>query len=283
MAHGREIEPLPLIELKKRISRTLRKLQRLKNTYNYGRLLQEGVKLILLGKANVGKSSLLNLLVGKERAIVSDIPGTTRDYLEIGLQIDGIAVQGVDTAGIRNTKDKIEAIGVSRTIEQLQNADIAICMFEANYELDEDDKQLIEIVRKYSEKVRFIIVSNKIDLGVNKVTERRLKSLDLPFFKTSVKKGIGINKLKKELKKQLLQDKSLETEEIVITNSRHKSVIEETIKSLQQTIEAIKGNSTEEIISVDLRFALDKLGEITGETTSEDILSHIFNNFCIGK
>ena len=278
-----EIEPLPLIELKKRVNRTLKKLQKLKNTYNYGRLLQEGIKLILLGKANVGKSSLLNLLVGKERAIVSDIPGTTRDYLEIGLQIDGIAVQGVDTAGIRNTKDKIEAIGVSRTIEQLQNADIAICMFEANYELDEDDKQLIEIVRKYSEKVRFIIVSNKIDLGVNKVTERRLKSLNLPFLKTSVKKGIGINKLKKELKKQLLQDKSLETEEIVITNSRHKSVIEETIKSLQQTIEAIKGNSTEEIISVDLRFALDKLGEITGETTSEDILSHIFNNFCIGK
>lgn len=280
-----EIEALPLAELEKRIESTIRRLEKLRQTYDYGRLLQEGIKLLLIGKPNVGKSSLLNLLLGKERAIVSHIPGTTRDYLEVGLQINGIAVQAVDTAGIRTTEDTVEAIGVNRTLEQLENSDIAICLFEGNSPLDEDDEKLIEIIAKNQQRIRFIIALNKIDLGENRETIQTLRSrlVGVPFSKISVVENKGINKLKKELKAQLLSDQSLETEEIVITSSRHNHVIEETVAALKQAVKAVRKKSTEEIISVDLRFALDKLGEITGETTSEDILNHIFQNFCIGK
>lgn len=278
-----EIDALPLTELSRRIDGTIKRLQKLKNTYDYGRLLQEGIKLLLIGKANVGKSSLLNLLLGKERAIVSNIPGTTRDYLEVGLQIDGLAVQAVDTAGIRSTRDTVEAIGMSRTLEQLQNSDIAICLFEGNLPLDKDDEKLIEILVKNRERIPFVVVVNKIDLGQHRNTIQKLEELNFPFLKISVLKQKGINKLKKELKGQLLGDHNLETEEIVITSSRHKNVIEETIVALKQAVKAVEKNSTEEIISVDLRLALDKLGEITGETTSEDILNSIFQNFCIGK
>jgi len=278
-----EIVALPLIELNSRIENTINRLHRLKNTYDYGRLLREGIKLLLIGKANVGKSSLLNLLLGKERAIVSNIPGTTRDYLEVGLQIDGIAVQAVDTAGIRHTTDTVEVIGVSRTLEQLKSSDIAICIFEGNLPLSEDDDKLIEILAYSRERIRFVVVANKIDLGENKNTIEKLESLSFPFLKVSVMAKKGINKLKKELKRQLLRDQSLEAEEIVITSSRHRNVIEATIAALRHASNALRKNSTEEIISVDLRLALDKLGEITGETTSEDILNHIFQNFCIGK
>jgi tRNA modification GTPase len=278
-----EIDALPLTELSRRIDSTIKRLQKLKSTYDYGRLLQEGIKLLLIGKANVGKSSLLNLLLGKERAIVSDIPGTTRDYLEVGLQIDGIAVQAVDTAGIRSTQDTVETIGMNRTLEQLQNSDIAICLFEGNLPLDKDDEKLIEILAKNRERIPFVVVVNKIDLGQDRHTIQKLKELNFPFLKISVREKKGIDKLNTELKKQLLGNHSLETEEIVITSSRHKNVIEETIVALKQAVKAVKKNSTEEIISVDLRIALDKLGEITGETTSEDILNNIFQNFCIGK
>lgn len=278
-----EIEALPMTKLKNKINLTLKKLRKLKNTYDYGRFLQEGIKLLLLGKANVGKSSLLNLLVGKERAIVSNIPGTTRDYLEVGLQMDGIAIQAVDTAGIRQTTDEIEVIGVNRTYEQLESSDVAICLFEGNKDLDENDQRLIEIIKKYSGKISFIITANKCDLGENKTTYKDLEKLNLPILKCSITEKIGIDELKKNVKKQLFKDESLEAEEIVITNSRHKNIIEETIRSLKHAIKSINVSSSEEIISVDLRFALDKLGEITGETTTEDVLNNIFQNFCIGK
>jgi len=278
-----EIEALPLMELKERIEKTIQRLQRLQKSYDYGRLLQEGIKLLLIGKANVGKSSLLNLLLGKERAIVSNIPGTTRDYLEVGLQIDGIAVQAVDTAGIRNTTDTIEAIGMNRTLEQLNSSDIAICMFEANNRLDKDDEKLIEILAEDRERIPYIVVANKIDLEEDQRTLKQLRSLKFPFLKISVLKKKGINRLKKELKKQLFSEHDLETEEIVITSSRHRKVIIETINALKKAVKATNINATEEIISVDLRTALDKLGEITGETTPEDILNQIFQKFCIGK
>lgn len=278
-----EIEALPLAELGDRIGNTIKTLKRLKSSYDYGRLLQEGIKLLLIGKANVGKSSLLNLLMGKDRAIVSNIPGTTRDYLEVGLQIDGLAVQAVDTAGIRHTLDTIESIGVNRTLEQLKNSDIAICMFEGNQPLDKDDDKLIDILANNRDRIRFIVLANKIDLGEDENTLIKLKRLNLPFLKTSIMKKTGIDSLKKQLKEQVIGDESFETEEVVITSSRHMAAIGDTISALNHSLKALKKKSTEEIISVDLRLALDTLGKITGETTSEEILNHIFQNFCIGK
>ncbi|RMF55563.1 MAG: tRNA uridine-5-carboxymethylaminomethyl(34) synthesis GTPase MnmE [Calditrichaeota bacterium] len=278
-----EIEVMPLEHLVEKIDKTINELNHLKSSYDYGRLLQEGIKMLILGKPNVGKSSLLNALLKKERAIVSDIPGTTRDYIEASLEIDGLSVQAVDTAGIRHTEDTIEAMGVQRALEQIKTTDIVLCLFEAPYPLNQDDEKLIEIINEYRETVKFLLVLNKIDISINRETEKRLKSLNLPEAAISAEKHTGLEKLKGLIKEQLVSDFSMESEEVVVTSARHFEALNKTIESLQHARDSVLARATEEIIAVDLRLALDHLGEITGETTPEDVLNHIFANFCIGK
>lgn len=278
-----DIDIIPFAKLEKEIISTISRINQLLQTYDYGRFLHEGIKLLILGKPNVGKSSLLNLLLERERAIVSDIPGTTRDYIEARVEIDGLAVQAVDTAGIRKTEDIVETIGVKRALEQLRSADIALCVFEGHRPPDEDDEVLLDIIRTNRENVKFLLVINKTDLGVLRESEAILGTPGLPLLKISVKENSGIDLLKKGIKAQLFTDQSLETEEIVVTSARHKKALEKTTEALSNSLQAIKSNATEEIIAVDIRLALDSLGEITGETTPEEILNHIFANFCIGK
>lgn len=278
-----DIDIIPFAKLEKEIISTISRINQLLQTYDYGRFLHEGIKLLILGKPNVGKSSLLNLLLERERAIVSDIPGTTRDYIEARVEIDGLAVQAVDTAGIRKTEDIVETIGVKRALEQLGSTDIALCVFEGHRPPDEDDEVLLDIIRTNRENVKFLLVINKTDLGVLRESEAILGTPGLPLLKISVKENSGIDLLKKGIKAQLFTDQSLETEEIVVTSARHKKALEKTTEALSNSLQAIKSNATEEIIAVDIRLALDSLGEITGETTPEEILNHIFANFCIGK
>ncbi len=278
-----EIEVLPIAEMAVKIENTISNIESFLKTYDYGRLLQEGIKLIILGKPNVGKSSLLNCLLEKDRAIVSEIPGTTRDYIEASMEVDGLAVQAVDTAGIRYTEDAVEAIGVERAREQIQTADIALCVFEGNKPLDSDDEVLINIIRENTRTVNFVAVLNKSDLSILECTNTALNKLKIPSVEISAKEGHGIGDLKKTIKEQLLAGQGMESEEIVVTNARHKTALERTISSLQNALGAIKLQATEEMIAVDIRLALDHLGEITGETTSEDVVNHIFANFCIGK
>lgn len=277
------IEVLPPEALRKRIAQTIQRVEQLLHSYDYGRLLQEGIKLVILGKPNVGKSSLLNVLVERERAIVSEIPGTTRDYIEASLEIDGLAVQAVDTAGIRRTGDAIEAIGVERALALLPSADIALCLFESHRPPGPDDEALMNIVRQHRESVKFVLVLNKADLGVDPVAEKALEPLALPLVNISARTRQGVDELKRAIKKQLFEEESLESEEIVVTGARHKTALEQTRQALLNAREAVERQSTEEIIAVDIRLALDHLGEITGETTPEDVLNHIFANFCIGK
>lgn len=278
-----EIEVLPLEELKIRITETIGQIERLLHTYDYGRLLQEGIKLLILGKPNVGKSSLLNALLQRDRAIVSEIPGTTRDYIEASLELDGLAVQAVDTAGIRHTEDQVEAIGVARALKQLETADVALAVFESQRELEADDQALLEIVEKHGAEVHFVLVQNKADLGQNAPAAEALRDLRLPLVAISAKTGAGIDRLKQAIKGEVFRDSSIESEEVVVTSARHKRALEGTIAALQNAREAVDLRAGEEIIAVDVRLALDSLGEITGETTSEDVLNHIFANFCIGK
>lgn len=278
-----EIEIMPYAQLEEKIESTTARINQLLQTYDYGRLLHEGIKLLILGKPNVGKSSLLNLLLERERAIVSDVPGTTRDYIEASVEIDGLAVQAVDTAGIRKTEDMVEAIGVKRALEQLHSADIVLCVFEGQHLPDEDDEVLLDIIKTNRENVNFVLVINKTDLGILPETEETLKKPGLPLIKISAKENSGINLLKQGIKSRLFKDQSLETEEIVVTSARHKKALEKTAEALSNSLQAIKSNATEEILAVDIRLALDSLGEITGETTSEEILNNIFANFCIGK
>lgn len=277
------IEVLPPEVLRERITQTVRRVEQLLHSYDYGRLLQEGIKLVILGKPNVGKSSLLNVLVERERAIVSEIPGTTRDYIEASLEIDGLAVQAVDTAGIRQTGDAVEAIGVERALALLPSADIALCLFESHRPPGPDDEVLVEIVREHREEVKFVLVLNKADLGVDPAAEKALEPLALPLVHISARTRRGVDDLKKAIKKQLFEEESLESEDIVVTGARHKAALERTREALLNALGAVEQRSTEEIIAVDIRLALDRLGEITGETTSEDVLNHIFANFCIGK
>ncbi|MEZ4745218.1 MAG: tRNA uridine-5-carboxymethylaminomethyl(34) synthesis GTPase MnmE [Calditrichia bacterium] len=278
-----EIEVMPVAEMSAKMRQVIGQIESLLNTYDYGRLLQEGVKLLILGKPNVGKSSLLNQLLQRDRAIVSDIPGTTRDYIEATMELDGLAVQAVDTAGIRKTEDKIEAIGVQRAMEHIQTADVALCIFDGHTGLDADDRVLLDIIRDHGEAVNIVLALNKSDLPENSQTRTTLEKLNFPLVQISAKTGAGAAALKHALKQVLISDTSMESEEIVVTSARHKNVLERTITALQNAIEAIEMHATEEIISVDIRLALDCLGEITGETTPDDVINHIFANFCIGK
>lgn len=278
-----EIELIPIPELTARIETTISEIRQFLRTYDYGRLLQEGIKMLILGKPNVGKSSLLNALLQRDRAIVSDRPGTTRDYIEAHLELDGLAVQAVDTAGIRDTEDTVEAIGVERALSQLQTADIALCVFDSNSPLSSDDTVLLNLIAEHQNDVSFILVANKSDLPQNEETMNTLAALTSPLCSLSAVTSSGIDQLKQDIKRSLISDVSLESEEVVITNARHKAALDKTIKSLVHSVQSIQAGASEEIIAVDMRLALDHIGEITGETSSEDVLNHIFSSFCIGK
>jgi len=278
-----EIELIPMPELIAKIESTIEEIRQFLRTYDYGRLLQEGIKMLILGKPNVGKSSLLNALLQRDRAIVSDIPGTTRDYIEANLELDGLAVQAVDTAGIRDTEDAVEAIGVERALEQLKTADIALCVFDGSTAPDSDDEVLINLITEHATELPFILIANKSDLPTNGQLTDRLSGLSSLLLSISAVTGDGIDALKQAIKSSLISDESLEAEEVVITSARHKAALDKTIESLVHSIESIKVGASEEIIAVDMRLALDHIGEITGETSSEDVLNHIFSSFCIGK
>lgn len=278
-----DIQALSPQELKAELCGTVEHLQKLIDSYDYGRLLKQGVKMLILGKPNVGKSSLLNSLLQRERAIVSEIPGTTRDYIEEEMTIGGFAVQAVDTAGIRVTSDEVELQGISRALEHLQSSDLVLCLFDAHSLLDSDDAAMIDIIQERRKDQNWLLVLNKTDLGIEPKALERISELQLHCEKISAKTGTGIGALQGTIRNMLISDRSLENEEIVITSVRQRNVLMRTVASLKSAINSIEQSAGDEIIALDLRLALDTLGEITGEVTSEDILNHIFGNFCIGK
>ena len=270
-------------DLVRETDRILRDIESLIGSFSYGKWLNEGVKLLILGKPNVGKSSLLNRLLQKERAIVSEIPGTTRDYIEGYLEIEGIPVQAVDTAGIRRTTDRIEEIGVQRALEQIQSADLVLALFDAHTALDPDDRRLLKTLEEHRGSTPTVVVLNKIDLGILPETERDLASRGMPLQKISARTGKHIGELKERIKNMIISDAAVENEEIVITNRRHKIALENARQNLRQFREGLIRQEDEVVLAAELRSALDYLGEITGETTTEDILNRIFEQFCIGK
>jgi tRNA modification GTPase len=258
-------------------------IQKLIHTFKFGRMLNQGIKMLLLGKPNTGKSTLLNILLEKERAIVSDQPGTTRDYIEGFTQIDGIPIQIIDTAGVRETIDMIEDIGIKKALEHIETSDILIAMFDAHTELDINDRLLINYIIKRENKIPIIIVINKIDLGKNTQTYNELHDLGSDIIEISAKNSLGIQELKKVVKESLTRDFTFEEEDILITNSRHKQALVNTDKSIKIFLKGVKKNLDEVVLATELRNALDHLGQIVGETTTEDVLNNIFNEFCIGK
>jgi tRNA modification GTPase len=249
-------------------------------TYQQGRMIREGASAVIMGRPNVGKSSLLNRLLGENRAIVTEIPGTTRDFIEECIDIRGIAVRLTDTAGLRNPDNIIEKEGIDRVWGKLSTADVIIAVFDGSVPLTEEDRDILEKTRHHN----IVPVFNKADLE-HLLNDRELQVWlsDAEPLWISAKTGAGIPVLKDAIYRRLTGEQDEQAVAIVITQIRHKTALEKTIGHLQQARESLANAMSFEFITFDLREALDSLGEIVGSTTSEDVLDRIFSTFCIGK
>jgi tRNA modification GTPase len=270
-----DVEEIPQEEIKKRLEDVLKHIQKLLKTYKKGEIVREGIKLAIVGKPNVGKSSLFNALVGYERAIVSEYRGTTRDFIEEVVSIKGIPVKLLDTAGIRETQDKIEKIGIQKAIEKIEEADIILFVFDAAEGITQEDLEIYEKIKNKNP----IIVGNKSDLVLDK-SAKKYYFKDIIFVSSKTLENIS------QLEEKIFQTLGLleEKEEEIFINLRHYNKLkqaERIIKHLIQNLETY--NYQREILMLDIREAEKFLEEITGEITTEDILGNIFSRFCIGK
>ncbi len=247
-------------------------------SYNKGKMIKEGVKTAIVGKPNVGKSSLLNALLREERAIVTHIAGTTRDLIEEVINIKGVPLVLVDTAGIRNTDDVVENIGVEKSIEQIEKADLVLFVIDGSNELTEED---IRIYNHLDDKTVIGIV-NKNDLEL-KADLSKLEKVEKWIY-TSAKENLGIADMEDEIYSSVIKGEVEDTsQKLVITNVRHKSALEKTKDAIKNIFETIDMGMPMDLIAVDLKEALDSLSEVTGEISTEDLLDHVFSNFCVGK
>jgi len=278
-----DIEPPARKELDKRASEIQQDLKGLIDSSRYGIILKEGLKTVIIGRPNVGKSSLLNALLAQDRVIVTEIPGTTRDVIEEYLNIKGLPIKIMDTAGIRKVEDIAEREAVARSLRAMKEADLVLLVLDGSESLHETDRELIE----KSNSGNTILVINKIDLPCKIPSD--ILPPDRPIIKISALKKIGLDELKEEIVKTSLRDcyglsaKGEKTSITLITNVRHLRALERIYNSVDSFREGLDKGLTPELLSVELRDALDAIGEIIGITTPEEILDRIFSNFCIGK
>ena len=256
------------------------KLLKLKNSFENGKILKEGIKTAIIGKPNVGKSSLLNLILGENRAIVSDIEGTTRDTIEEYINIKGITLKIVDTAGIRKTNDEVEKIGVERSINNISDAELIIALFDDSRAFDDQDQKILDLI----EGKKTIILINKIDLGKNLIKENeKLKKFKNNIIEFSTINETGLDKLYNKIE-ELFKLNELDCENTeIITNNRHKQQILYALEDVAKGRESLETHMPVDITAICLKDILEKLAEITGENVSEDIINEIFKKFCLGK
>ena len=256
-------------------------VNKLLSTAENGKMIKEGINTVIVGKPNAGKSSLLNLLVGEEKAIVTEIAGTTRDILEEDIRISGISLHISDTAGIRRAEDIVEKIGVEKAKQQVMEADLIIYVVDSSVPLDENDFDIIEMIQDK----KCIILFNKTDLeslvSVENLKKRTGK--DTVIIKTSTKENTGINDFENAVKEMFFHGEISLNDEVMITNMRHKEALQETLESLKQVKKSIKMQMPEDFYSIDLMSAYSSLGKIIGEEVEEDLVNEIFSKFCMGK
>lgn len=271
-------DPLPS-NLRENLENVYAEADRLISSYDKGKKIKEGIKTVIAGKPNVGKSTLLNSLLKEERAIVTHIPGTTRDVIEEIINIKGIPLVLTDTAGIRKTEDIVENIGVEKSKKFIENADLVLLMLDASRELESEDREVIQEIQNNNKKT--IVLLNKIDL------ERKIELDEFGLeniLEISAKDNIGIEDMEERIYSYIVEEKVEDSsEKLIITNIRHKTALEKTKDAIRNIFETIDAGMPMDLISVDLKEALDSLSEITGEISSEDILDHVFGNFCVGK
>jgi len=271
-------DPLPS-NLRENLENVYAEADRLISSYDKGKKIKEGIKTVIAGKPNVGKSTLLNSLLKEERAIVTHIPGTTRDVIEEIINIKGIPLVLTDTAGIRKTEDIVENIGVEKSKKFIENADLVLLVLDASRELESEDREVIQEIQNNNKKT--IVLLNKIDL------ERKIELDEFGLeniMEISAKDNIGIEDMEERIYSYIVEEKVEDSsEKLIITNIRHKTALEKTKDAIRNIFETIDAGMPMDLISVDLKEALDSLSEITGEISSEDILDHVFGNFCVGK
>ena len=266
-------------QLSEKLASVEEELRRLLDTFDDGRVMTEGVRTVILGKPNAGKSTLMNVLAGEEKAIVTDIAGTTRDTLEETIRLRGITLRVVDTAGIRDTEDVVEKIGVSRAMEAAKNADLIIYVVDGSTELDENDRNIIRLIQGR----KAVVLLNKSDLDM-KVGQEELERLTgrrvLP---VSAREETGIELLEQEIQTMFFQGGLHFNDQVYITNARHKAALEDGARSIAMVRRSIADGMPEDFYSIDLMDAYQKLGTIVGEAVGEDLVNEIFSKFCMGK
>lgn len=271
-------DPLPA-ELRNNLEKVYEEANHLIDSYDTGKKIKEGIKTVIVGKPNVGKSTLLNALLHEERAIVTHVAGTTRDVIEEIINIKGVPLVLVDTAGIRKTDDIVENIGVEKSKQFIGKADLVLLVLDASKGLENEDIEVINQIKENKKKV--IVLLNKIDL--NKKINLEGHNLE-NIVEISAKDNIGIEDMQEKIYSYIVEeDVENSSEKLIITNIRHKTALEKTKDAIKNIFETIDMGLPMDLISVDLKEALDSLSEITGEISSEDILDHVFGNFCVGK
>lgn len=263
------------------LEQVLEKLEKLMNSFETGKIVKDGIKVALIGKPNAGKSSLLNAILKEERAIVTDIEGTTRDIIEESISVRGIPLCIIDTAGIRNTNEKVEQIGIERSKKSAEEADLVIAIFDGSDNLTNEDYEIINMVKNK----KCIAVLNKIDINIEKriksEIEKQLPNVNI--IEISAKENIGIENIYKEIENLFKLNEIKLDNETIITNVRHKTIISNAIQLTRRTIEITNQNLPIDMIAIHIKEILEEIGKITGETVSDEIIKEIFSKFCLGK
>ena len=257
----------------------VKQVERLLASCDDGRVMSEGIKTVILGKPNAGKSSLMNVLLGEERAIVTDIAGTTRDTLEEHINLQGISLHVVDTAGIRDTEDVVEKIGVNRAMKAAKGADLIIYVADGSRPLDESDREIMELIHDK----KAIVLLNKTDLELTVDKEALEEQCGHRVIPISAKEEHGIGDLEKEIQSMFYHGEIAFNDQVYITNARHKEALEAALRSLRMVRSSVLDGMPEDFYSIDLMDAYESLGSITGETIGEDLVNEIFSKFCMGK
>lgn len=275
-----DVEEVTNTEINEMLDVVIADLSRLEKSFDNGKILKDGVKTAIIGKPNAGKSSLLNCILNEERAIVTEIEGTTRDTIEEFVTVDGVPLKLIDTAGIREAKDEVEKIGITKSKEIAKDADLIIAIFDSSKDLTDEDKEILDIIKNKTA----IVVLNKMDL-INKIDENmaEIKEVSKYIVKMSTLEQKGIEDLYEIIGNLFSMEEISLDNTTVITNVRHKNLISKALKSCREAKKSMELGMPLDIIAIFLKEILENLGEITGETVTDDIIDEIFSKFCLGK
>ena len=266
-------------EITEMLNENINKISKLVNSFDNGRIMKEGIKTVILGKPNAGKSSLLNLMLGEDRAIVTDIEGTTRDTLEENINFNGLSLKIIDSAGIRDTEDLVERIGVNKAKEIAKEGDLIIYVVDGSRELDDNDREIIKLI---NDKQAIILVNKSdMDTVINIDELKKDSNRDVILF--SAKNGEGMDQLEEEIRNMFYSGKVTYNDQVYITNARHKEALENALESLKQVKNSVDAGMPEDFYSIDLMDAYTDLGLIIGESVEDDLVNEIFSKFCMGK